>query len=738
MRFNATAIVTGLALVFAADSLLAYPLSLDQRKRFKRYLPGVFAKLEAQEPVHVVLLGDSVAGGYTPIESAWETNNPLFSYVGSFLNLLASEFFYTGGARLLNPPPGGSQTVDDLLGRSITFENLTIPDGTALGGLRRISTDAFLHHPDLVIIQFGIYDSLNRVSLDTYKHALQVSINEGREQNSDLIVIGPTLVNYGAGAMNFGIARPYSMAAKEVAAANGVMFMDAGQHLLSRFGGGVLPDTHPDAAMEIVEDRLRAIFQFGPELKEKERIHTGERANDYLAQSLFQELKDGPRPTKFSCTGTASFNRNGGVDVRLLIRNLTDDAQEGCIGALNVGDGLLPLQATQRFKIPAASTTQLAFTYTRPFAGKARDGSDILFPMQVADEFCRFSFVLEDTVSTKLVELPLRVGPVTAIWKSRHFLNVTDRIRVEWDLINATDNASSGTFQVGLGDKVGQPTDFSVSPLGVKSVFSLFDFDADLGNTPFQRDVWIQTEVNDRIVRFNHELESTRDLVLGENRTMKRWSDYANASPAGENRAQRRTEGELTYRFEADEEALYLTISMQGITVPDLGDEPAVRARLYLDARPTDEVLSFGVVEPIQIYTKGREGPGSSPELALGCFGNGYDMILDSEGVTSALVESDNGGMSVVIRIPRSYLHLHEWDLGSVYSMLGFRIDLTIADPSTDGSAVFSNANTFVSHSPTWAFENKAIHSFDSKDARSLSVLRLSRQPVQSWSVRIY
>ena len=61
MRLFAAAIATGLVFVFTANSF-AYPLTLEQRKRFKRYLPGTFPKLEAKEPVHFVVLGDSVTG----------------------------------------------------------------------------------------------------------------------------------------------------------------------------------------------------------------------------------------------------------------------------------------------------------------------------------------------------------------------------------------------------------------------------------------------------------------------------------------------------------------------------------------------------------------------------------------------------------------------------------------------------------------------------------------------------
>ncbi len=737
MRFVVAAIASGLLLVFGATSLSAYPLTLDQRKRFKRYLPRSFAKLEARDPVHVVVLGDSVTGGYTPLDSAWENNNPLYSYAGSFLTQLAREFFYPGGAHLLNPPEGGTGKLTDYLGDEITFENLTVTNGTALTGLRRSSTDAFLHDPDLMVIQYGVYDAFGRIGIDVYQRALQELIDSGKSQKVDMILLAPGIANRGSGAMNWGLTRPYAMAASEIAEANGVMFMDAGQHL-ARFGGGVDSDTDPAAAMEIVGDRMSRIFDYGHQLEEPEVFHTSTRANEYLAQSLFDELKNGPRHSKFSYAGVAAFDREGEVNVTVAVRNLTKDDQQGCIGALSVGDGLIPVQATQRYTVAAEGVTQLGFTYRRPSTGKARDGSDVLFPLQPSDEFCRFSFVLEDTVGSELINLPLRIGPITAIWKSRQFLNVSDRIRIEWDLVNGTDKASSGTFQVGMGDKVGESTNFSVSALGTKTVFSLFDFSAPAGHTPFQRDIWIQTEVNKTIVRFNRELEASRDIVLGEDMPLRRWSGYADAPPpASESTAQRRPEGSARVRFDADEDALYLSATLQGITIPDLGDEAALRARIFLDARPVNEVLSFGVVEPLEIFAKGMDGPGSAPALPLGCFGNGYNMRLAPKGVTSALTTDSSGDRVLEVRIPRTYLHRHEWNLGSIDSLLGVKVELTIADASGEVGA-FLPENSFVSHSPTWAYENQAIYSFNEKDARSLSVLRLSRQPVQSWSVRIY
>lgn len=713
-----------------------YPLTLEERERFKRYLPRTFPKLEARDPVHVVAIGDSVMGGFTPLPSAWEVNNPLYSYTGIFLGHLAREFFYPGGVRLLNPPANGTSKISEYLGDEITLENLTRIDGTILSGLRSSGTDAYLHNPDLFLVQFGIYDSLGRIPIDTYKLALQEIIDIGRREKVDMIVFAPTLVNIGAGNVEWGITRPYAMAAKEVARANGNLFIDAGQHL-SKFGGGVDPNTEPAAAADIIQDRLSRIFNYGPELEVQEKVHPALRVNDYLGASLYDEFLEGTRRSDFTYAGVARFNDNGTVTLAMAIQNQTADAKGGTVSALAAGSGLVPTEVARRFSVPANAITQVEFTYRRPIIGKMRDGSDILFPLEPSDEFGRFSFLLEDTYRSEIVDLPVRIGPITAVWKSRQFVNVTDRMRVEWDLVNGSDKPVSGTFQVAMGDRVGEPTSFSVSPLGTKTVFSLFQFSSE-SSRAFQESVWIQIEVDGKVTRFARELEATRDAVLGEKMELRGWEDYVNAPPTLIGASRNSPSPKASVLFDADDEALYVIASMDGLNIPDLGDRAALKARLFLDARSLNEVGTFGAIKPVEIFTKGTDGPGFAPTIELGSFGNGYNMILDPRGITSVLETSDEGTRQLEIRVPRSYLHQHDWELDSLESILGVRFELTIADQSPGTVDPFPALNRYVTHSPTYAFENRTIHGFPEEDARSLSTLRLSRQPVASWSVRIY
>lgn len=722
---------------FGVEVASGYPLTLEQRQRLRKYIPRSFAKMEARDPMHVVALGDGVMGGFNPIAKPENQLNPLYGYLGSFLQEVAREFFYTGGTRLLNPPPNGSSKLAEYYGAELHLENLTEPEGTMLTGLRRATTDAFLHDPDLVVLQYGVFDAISRVPLEAYKRALQEIIDAARVSKCDIIVIGPTMVNYGGGAMEWGLERPYAVAANEVATRNGVLYMDSGKYL-AKFGGGIDPDTEAAAASEILSDRLRRLFEFGPELKTRERVHLAPRAHESLGTALFRELLDGPAGSEFTVEGISTLDATGNIGVRLSLRNQGKEEKKGSIGALSASPGLQAVDPSKRYKVAPGKTTELTFSYQRPTVGEARDNSPILFPFEPGDVIFPATLIMEDTFSSELIQAPLRTGPVMPVWKLTQALNVDKSLRVYWDLVNGTDRSISGTFTVGLGKEVGKPTNFSVSPLGTKSVEWVFDFAPPAAALQFQQDIWIEIEAEGIVVRYTRELEATHDLVMGEDMAMPSWESYVNAPPAGVESALRRPIGSASVRFDADAEALYMVATVTDFPIPDLGDRAALHARLFLDARPGGEVRSFGVVEPVDIYTRGADGPGFTPTLPLGVFGNGYNLVLDPTGVTSALTTAADGNRQLEVRIPRSYLHRHEWLLDAPEAMLGMRLELTVADADALAPDPFPASKRFVTHSPTFAWKGQTIYGVYERDARSLSTLRLSRQPVRSWSVRFY
>ncbi|MEM7601282.1 MAG: SGNH/GDSL hydrolase family protein [Verrucomicrobiota bacterium] len=710
-------------------------LTLEQRSRLSRYLPRTFPKLESHDPIHVVGLGDSVLAGYTPVPTAWESNNPLFTYPGVFLAALAREFFYPGSVRLMNPPPGGTSKLTEYFGDEISYESVTSPQATVLDGLQRARSDAFLHDPDLVLVQFGTYDAFAKVSVSAYKKTLTEIVSEAQARKADVIVFSPTLVNFGGGSMAWGASRPYAMAAAEVAAESGVMYIDLGQHL-SRFGGGANTDTHPVAAMDIIGSRLSRIFHYGPELDRQERLHPSLRASQLLGHQIFEEIKNGPPVSRVSVAGAATHLPEGQVQVNLALRNQSSSKFEGTIGALSVGRSLEPIETAKRLEIPVGEVAQISFVYQRAALGSTAEGEVIHDPLDIAESVSRFSFVLEDTVASQLVDLSLRVGPVAPAWASETSLNVTNRLRVEWALANSTDRLLSGKFQTGLGGgatraQIGQPTPFSVSPLGVKNVFSAFEFDPQQSAQQIQEQVWLKLDAEDRQARFDRRLEVTRDLVLGEEMQMRQLLPYVN-------RADDSSRARCSLRFDADAEALFVVVRLSGVSLPSLGTEAALRATLTIDARSQDFVRRFGAVSPIRIYARSEDGSGLTESLPLGCFGDGYNMVLDPGGVKSVLRTDESGDRLLEIRLPRAYFHEHEWQLDSVESMLGVKVEIAVAVPGVPPSDRFPPDNRWVTHEPAIWSDSKRLRGINQRDARGLTTLRLTRTPVRNWSMRVF
>lgn len=87
---------------------------------------------------------------------------------------------------------------------------------------------------------------------------------------------------------------------------------------------------------------------------------------------------------------------------------------------------------------------------------------------------------------------------------------------------------------------------------------------------------------------------------------LKAWKDYANLTPAVESVAQRRPSESASVRFDADDKALYVVAKLDGMNLPDLGDQAALQAKLYVDARPGSEVAAISAWSSRSWSTRGR------------------------------------------------------------------------------------------------------------------------------------
>ena len=534
-------------------------------------------------------------------------------FAGTFLQKLSVEFFYPGGVRLLNPPSGVKEKTEESGGGEIWLENLAVPGGSVLNGMQRVKTDAFVNDPDLILIQYGVADALNNVSIDCYIRSLHHILEECKKKNVDVILFGPTPVNRGGGAMQWGITRPYATAARGMANFHNVLFIDTAQHLV-RWGGAADFQSDAFAGMQLIGDRLKRIFHVPGAKRQVEFQHLNLAAHTDLGQLAFHELMDGTIGSDFSFAGTATHGDKGTVRTVVSIKNQSVGAKEGIIGALSIG-GLTPVKPAFRYRIPPGKTASFTFDYRRPVVGKSYEGTDIYYPFEIDDEVVRFPFVIEDGATSEFVDLPLRVGPVSVTWKSKQYINIHNRIQVAWDFANGSQKNLSGTYRVGMGNQVTAPKQFSVAPLGRRKFSETFNFVPPPGVDRFQSEIFIVATVGGKSYRFTRELEASRDLALGEKVAMVSGNQYAIAQ-AG-TAFPKATKPKVWFEADdSDKSGLFVVVDLSGIAVPDIS--PAIRAELTIDGR-NNGVRSFGGVSPIVIYAKGGGGKGYTSSLPLGC-----------------------------------------------------------------------------------------------------------------------
>ena len=392
------------------------------------------------------------------------------------------------------------------------------------------------------------------------------------------------------------------------------------------------------------------------------------------------------------------------------------------------------MKPAQKYRVSARKDTKITFDYTRPVVGRSKSGKDIVYPLEVDDEVVRFPLLIEDGFRSQFVDVPLRVAPVTINWKSQQYAGIANQIKVDWEFVSGSEKIVKGTYRIGMGGGMDQPRSFTVSPLGRLNATSNLRFRAPKNVDCFQNDIFIELTIAGQTYRFTRELEASRDLVLGEKRLMASGADYIIA-PAGKKEVSTDKWAPTIY-FDAvvdksTKAGLYSVIDLSGLKIPDLGKNAAVRAVLSVDARPMGKVRDFGAINPIVIYFKGTGGKGYIPNLPLGTFGDGYNMQLDPSGIGSVLKNNQ-----IQVKIPLSYMHLHDWKIEG-NSFIGVKMEVSIADPATPQNP-FSLGRTFTTNSPNLFYKGEYIRGITANDARGLTTLRLSRRPVDSWSVSVY
>jgi lysophospholipase L1-like esterase len=711
-----------------ANSGSAYPLSEDERASLTAAMPRTLARLEARQPVNIVIIGDSVSRVVTPTPDANQTVHGMHA---QFARRLCNEFFYPGGVRVVHPLDDEPTKRDDAQGSEIFLENLALPGHTALDALQRMTTDAFLHDPDLVVINYGINDAIQDFDLGTYRVALEQCIDICRTRKVDIILLGPSLIRQSPGPTGWGLTRAHATKAREIAAAKNVFFVDLGQVLSER--GGIpysKGEDEGEKAIEAISNRLLTIFDHGPDAIVEDLVHPNHSAHTLMGDSIYDALmrvedKD-VSPLKFAAQG--SFVQDGRLRLDLEVSNTGKTPRRGHFAALTMRRQLSPTEAYFNFDLKPGQTQSYPIFYKKvPTPGQEglEEPTDF-YHLDPADSNLRLSYLVVDEEHSGLVDVVTPLLPIGVEWNTTVLTNVTDQLRIEWTLLNRSAKAQNVRYVIQSGNqKIDGSVQLDQGQSGRR--YANINFKPRQGIVRQKLPLKLIVDVGGRTTEFHREIEMTRDLFLGERVALSNADAYLNTGVgAGQLGAGK---SGVTLRADADEKALYLTFDFENLKLQPIAKGASLIADISIDGRPKEEVRKFGCVDRIRVMAGAEPGYGETNHMRPGYFGNGYNKRVDERYVISTIEQRADLNQRFMVKIPRKYLFRHEWELGNADSVLGLNTSLSIAAiDSASGAMGYPGSHRY----------QLARSGYYFRDARALITLRLTPDRIPTWSARVY
>lgn len=763
LLFPALALPITLALLalssigFAASK---FDLTAAQRERLAKYLPHTYPKLVQHQPVNITLLGDSITGMYVHDDN---DNISLKSYGGVFANQLADQFYYVGGVRVDRPYRGTPEKILDIHGPEIMIHNASRGGKLMIHAMNTLDTVVWEDAPDLVIVNFGVNDANSFFSLAEYRKAAQQAIDIIRKHGADVMILGSTLTMTEPPEFGLGLTRAYADIVHELADANGVFTADLGDMTwLVRIDepmkglekpapkkteapagaappppatttstpegqtpGAMInfptadeldPDPEKRAArlFKAAIADMRAWYDHGTQM---DLIHPNSNLHRLLGRRLFTELLNGPRKTPWTVgAGTAEFKDANTFTLTYRVENLTDAPLRINVLPL-IAPNWRPQDAETQLELKPQKKAPLTVTYTRmspPNGDALPSDSDTL----------RLPLMMIGAGQAKIETVRSLVQPCTVMWEVASQYNVEDDFTINAKVANTNNDDLVGTWEAEWeGQK--QTGKVNVGPHKTTPVTLHFKLPSDNSGLTRQRGVLhFNIAAHGITMPFTHEVEVIPNVGLKQAVPLPAVEDYAldhvkplllpSASHPG-----------VTFRFDADPKALYMTWDFIGLNLADDKKGHAVTVEMNIDARSYGKRLTFGVTDAIHFLSGAADDDGDTPPMQAWSFGNGYGaQRLDLSLVKSHMSSRPDGSRRFTVMLPRSFFYLHEWALGNGNSQLGYNMTVIVHQKADD-----KNPEGF---DIPYVFGESTLHR---DDANSSSVLELSEHPTRRWTV---
>jgi lysophospholipase L1-like esterase len=727
-----------------ASAAEGFDLTRPQLERLQKFLPNSLAKLSKKEPLHALIVGDSVMSMAVHTDDESDT---LKSYPGIFLSQLADQFYYTGGLRVVRPARGKPEKSLNAYGQELTVRNASRGGRLMIHAMNQLAADAWEDKPDLVLVCFGINDANSRLSLATYRKAVQEVIDVVKKNNADLILLGATPTLTDPPEQGLALTRPYVDTMREVAQTAGVFFADLGDiswlvavdepgkelpsatapkkkkgDAQAPVSGGVVniplpeeldpdPDKRAARLFHQVATGLLRWFDHGGTI---DPIHPNSALHRLLGRRLFTELLDGPRVAPWTMgISTAQFIDDDHCDVSYRVENTSDAALKLNFLPL-VTNHWKPKEAETQIELKPGRKQPLTISYVR--VGSSHDA------IAPHEPLLRLPIMVLGNGMARIEDLRARLQNFTVLWKLGAKFNQEDGVTLSGRIVNPTSEPLAGKWQAEwLGQKSGG--DFKAPANGDAPVTISIKLPGGDASAASQRGTLAFTVVTEKLtLQFPRTLEITPNLGLKRTNVL-----FPNGRSTGAQPAPDPAQPDVTLKVDADPAALYLTWDMRGMNLVDNADGVAVTAEINLDARSYGKRLGHGVTEPVRAAMPAADGATSTGNIQPWAFGNGYAVKYNRNVAQAMLSSRPDGSRRLTLMLPRSLFPLHEWALGNGNSQLGFSARLSIWQPPDNKNPQGGDV--------TFALFDNGFHR---DDAESLAALELSAQPTHRWTVHFF
>ena len=657
-----------------------FDLSPVQRERWQKFLPQTLLKLTRRDRVQILVLGDAILDGAKKDGNA----DPLLrSFAGAFAKALASQFYYTGGVRVLRPGSKLRSKESMVMGPEILLQ--PIRTSSIVSAASALATVGFQGQPDLVILAYGLEDGMAGTPVADISAALRSVRDTVKGNRLEMIVAGPIPQVAAPEETSLALTRGASSVMRDFCAAEKLLFSDLGD-----FSRLIVPPValgEPHLIFPAVMQQYQSCLDLVPSVQIA--TPTAE-THEAMGRILDQDVMSGPPHVSWSVSDVkATLAGENALKLEFQIANTTREALSLTVLPL-VPAGFRLKDAKSQIKLAAGAKETVLVDYS------ITDTRSL--PLQ--DAMVRLPVLVIAGKESRIQDLVAPLQPFSAAWGARTLFNAEKNFSPAIEIENTSGQSLSAAWEVEWAGRK-QADKVSLDAKGAETLKLTLPLPVD-EKTPFRQRLPLSLAVSANGVRqiFDRSIEVVRNFGLKEPVPMGAVDGQASA---------------VTLRADADGMKLFLTFDLTGVDLVDDETGKGFELLLNLDARSYGKRLTPGATAALRITGKAADGVAQIDEIAPWAFGSGYAAVFDVKELTAKLSSSASGARRLTISLPKTYLYLHEWALGNGNSELGINARLS------GGSRSYFLTRT-----------NR-----HGDDAESLSVLELTDKPTRRWTVRV-